>query len=130
MGMNQQTAVTQSQYEQTGISAFFSVDNLNKLHSLMYDKTVKAGSCLFWEDDPAEYLYYVKKGRVKLTKSTDTGNKITLYLYNEGDMFGQIVPFQNATQSFDAEIIEDAEFGIIQQKDLETMLWQHGDLGD
>lgn len=111
-----------------GISAFFSSENLDKLKSIMYTKTVMAGCYLFWEGDPADYLYYVKKGHVKLTKTTDNGNKITLYLHNSGDMFGQIDPFQQSTQTFNAEVIEDAEFGIIQQKDLETLLWQHGDL--
>lgn len=111
-----------------GISAFFSVENMDRLKNIMYSKTVTAGSYLFWDGDQADYLYFVKKGQVKLTKSTDNGNKITLYLYNEGDMFGQIDPFQNSTQTFNAEVIEDAEFGIIQQKDLETLLWQHGDL--
>lgn len=111
-----------------GISAFFSAENLDRLKNIMYSKTVMAGSYLFWDGDQADYLYFVKKGQVKLTKSTDNGNKITLYLYNEGDMFGQIDPFQHSTQTFNAEVIEDAEFGIIQQKDLETLLWQHGDL--
>ncbi|MFS0726054.1 Crp/Fnr family transcriptional regulator [Paenibacillus sp. 1P07SE] len=111
-----------------GISAYFSPDNIEKLTSLMYINKVKAGAYLFWDGDSAEYLYYVKSGRVKLTKMTDNGTKITLYLHHAGDMFGQIDPFQQSVQSFNAEVIEDAEIGIIQHKDLETMLWQHGDL--
>jgi CRP/FNR family transcriptional regulator len=113
---------------QGGIAAFFSQENLEKLKNIMYSKTMKAGSYLFWEGDPADYLYYVKKGRVKLTKTAGTGTKITLYLHHAGDMFGQIDPFQESANTFNAEVIEDAEFGIIQQKDLETLLWQHGDL--
>ncbi|GBF76904.1 hypothetical protein PA598K_05417 [Paenibacillus sp. 598K] len=119
---DRQTAAAQ------GISAYFTPDNIEKLTSLMYVHKVKAASYLFWDGDPAEYLYYVKSGRVKLTKMTDNGSKITLYLHHAGDMFGQIDPFQQSVQSFNAEVIEDAEIGIIQQKDLETMLWQHGDL--
>jgi CRP/FNR family transcriptional regulator len=111
-----------------GISAFFTPDNLEKLKGIMYTKTVKAESYLFWDGDPADYLYYVKKGRVKLTKTTNSGNKITLYTHYTGDMFGQINAFQQATQTFNAEVLEDSEFGIIQQKDLEILLWQHGDL--
>ncbi|WP_020619598.1 Crp/Fnr family transcriptional regulator [Paenibacillus daejeonensis] len=121
-------AAQEQQPAAQGISAYFSPDNIEKLTSLMYVNKVKAGAYLFWDGDPAEYLYYVKSGRVKLTKMTDNGSKITLYLHHTGDMFGQIDPFQQSVQSFNAEVIEDAEIGIIQQKDLETMLWQHGDL--
>ncbi|NHN33618.1 Crp/Fnr family transcriptional regulator [Paenibacillus agricola] len=111
-----------------GISNFFSAENLERLKSIMYTKSAKADSFLFWEGDRADYLYYVKKGLVKLTKTTDTGSKITLYLHHADDLFGQIDPFQESAHTFNAEVIEDAEFGIIQQKDLETLLWQHGDL--
>jgi CRP/FNR family cyclic AMP-dependent transcriptional regulator len=111
-----------------GLTAIFSPENIAKLKSIMYTKTVKADSYLFWDGDPADYLYYVRSGRVKLTKTTDQGNKITLYLHYAGDMFGQIDPFLQSAQTFNAEVIEDAEFGIIQKKDLETLLWQHGDL--
>jgi CRP-like cAMP-binding protein len=112
----------------SGISNFFSPENMEKLQSIMYSKSVKANSYLFWEGDATEYLYYVNKGRVKLTKSGETGTKITMYLHHAGDLFGQIDPFQESLQSFNAEVTEDAEFGIIQQKDLEPLLWQHGDL--
>lgn len=129
MVMNEYTQTNVSEEKGTeGIAAFFSPENLEKLKSIMYTKFVKADSYLFWDGDPADYLYYVKKGRVKITKTTDNGNKITLYLHYAGDMFGQIDPFQQSFQTFNAEVIEDAEFGIIQQKDLETLLWQHRDL--
>lgn len=111
-----------------GIDAFFSPDSFSKLSSIMNNKTVMSGSYLFWEGEAADHLYYVKKGRVKLTKTTDSGNKMTLYLHHAGDLFGQMDPFQTNTQTFNAEVIEDAEFGIIEQKDLELLLWQHKDL--
>lgn len=111
-----------------GISNFFSAENMERLQSIMYTKHAKADTLLFWEGDPADYLYYIKKGLVKLTKTTDAGTKVTLYLHHTDDMFGQIDPFQESLHTFNAEVIEDAEFGIIQQKDLETLLWQHGDL--
>ncbi|AEI39986.1 Crp/Fnr family transcriptional regulator [Paenibacillus mucilaginosus] len=111
-----------------GIRAFFTDENLEKLKGIMYSKQVKAGSYLFWEGEPANHLYYMKKGSIKLSKTTDAGNKITLYIHHTGDLFGQITPFQQSLLSYDAEVTEDAEIGIIQQKDLEILLWQHGDL--
>jgi CRP/FNR family cyclic AMP-dependent transcriptional regulator len=111
-----------------GIANIFSPDDMAKLHSIMYTKAVKANSYLFWEGDPSEYLYYVRKGRVKLTKSNKNGTKITMYIHHAEDLFGQIDPFQESFQSFNAEVIEDAEFGIIQQKDLQLLLWQNSDL--
>lgn len=91
-------AYNQSKEEQTkghtGIAAFFSPENAARLNSIMYPKTVSAGSNLYWDGDPADYVYYIRKGQIKLTKTTDDGNKITLYMHHAGDLFGQIDPFQ------------------------------------
>lgn len=112
----------------TGVAAFFTKENFNKLKGIMYTKKVDEHGRLFQEGESAEFMYYVRKGRVKLTKTTDTGNKITLYLHHTGDMFGQITPFQPSIQPFSAEVIEDAEFGVIDQRDLERLLLHNGDL--
>lgn len=51
-----------------------------------------------------------------------------MYLHQQGDLLGQMDPFQDSVHGFSAEITEDAQVGIIQRKDLEVLLWQHGDL--
>jgi len=106
----------------------FSPENLSKLKEIMYDHKVAAGSYLFWEGDAADKLYFMKTGRVKITKSSDEGKSFILYMYGQGDLFGQLDPFHDSNHNFNAEVVEDSVIGIIQQKDLETLLWQHGDL--
>lgn len=106
----------------------FSADNLVKLQQIMYETKVASGSHLFWEGDTADKLYFIKSGRVKITKSSDEGRQFILYMYQEGDMFGQVDPFRKSSHVFNAEIIEDSVVGVILQKDLEVLLWQNGDL--
>ncbi|MCY9667040.1 Crp/Fnr family transcriptional regulator [Paenibacillus alginolyticus] len=111
-----------------GILAFFSEENFHKLQSIMYVKHAEKGDYLFWEGDVADKLYYVMKGGVRITKLSETGKSFILSLHQTGDLFGQIDPFQNSVQSYSAEVTEDCEIGVIQRKDLEVLLWQHGDL--
>lgn len=111
-----------------GTSRFFSADSFAKLQSIMYRKPIEKGSVLFWEGDPADKLYFVRRGRVRITKTSDSGRHITLYLLQRGDLFGQLDPFQDQVHTFNAEVLEDGEIGIIQVADLEVLLWQHGDL--
>ncbi|WP_249862638.1 Crp/Fnr family transcriptional regulator [Paenibacillus konkukensis] len=106
----------------------FSEENLSKLKEIMYDHKVSAGSYLFWEGDSADKLYFMNQGRVKITKTSDEGKSFILYMYGQGDLFGQLDPFQQSVHNFNAEVMEDSSIGIIQQRDLETLLWQHGDL--
>ncbi|MFH5185254.1 Crp/Fnr family transcriptional regulator [Paenibacillus sp. TAB 01] len=106
----------------------FSGENLFRLQQMMYDLPLESGSHLFWEGELADKLYYVKSGRIQLTKSSEAGRQFILYMHQEGDMFGQIDPFHQSRHSFDAEVIEDSVIGVLLQSDLEGLLWQNGGL--
>ncbi|UFJ41763.1 Crp/Fnr family transcriptional regulator [Brevibacillus humidisoli] len=106
----------------------FSEKVFSKLKEIMSEKLFPAGTHLFSEGDPADKLYYLSQGKVRITKAVDDGKSLIVYLYHEGDMFGQIDPFATSTHYFGAEIIADATVGIVQQRELEALLRQHGDL--
>lgn len=111
-----------------GLAPVLSQESFEKLESIMYIKQVERGNCLFWEGDVADKLYFVFEGRVRTTKTSDSGRTLTLYLHQKGDLIGQMDPFQESMNSFTAEVTEDAKVGVIQRKDLEVLLWQHSDL--
>ncbi|MBP1153716.1 MULTISPECIES: Crp/Fnr family transcriptional regulator [unclassified Paenibacillus] len=111
-----------------GLQQYFTLENVERLTGIMYSKKVQKGSGLFWEGDKAEYLYYIKQGRVKITKSADNGGSLTLYLHHVGDLIGYGDGMTDSAYLLGAEAIEDCDLGLIQRKDLEVLLWQHGDL--
>ncbi|CAM3043312.1 Crp/Fnr family transcriptional regulator [Paenibacillus sediminis] len=110
------------------VNTFFTEGNFNKLQSIMYYRHVSAGSNLFWEGDEAGKLYYIRSGRVKLKKSTDEGRDFILSICRQGDLIGEYGGWGPLHFTYSAEVIENAEIGIIQEKDLEVLLYQHGDL--
>ncbi|MED5017525.1 Crp/Fnr family transcriptional regulator [Paenibacillus chibensis] len=113
--------------EARGNTSCFSDQNLDRLMVIMKDRIVPEGSHLFWEGDVSDKLFYVKRGRIKLTKSTDEGKELILYMYQTGDMVGQADPFFSSKHSFTAEVLEESEIGVIDTKDLEVLICQHCD---
>ncbi|MFD1773071.1 Crp/Fnr family transcriptional regulator [Paenibacillus rhizophilus] len=113
--------------EAHGNTNCFSEQNFNRLLVTMKERLVPEGSHLFWEGDYSDKLFYIKRGRVKLTKSTDEGKELILYMYQAGDMVGQADPFFSTKHSFTAEVIEESEVGVIEHKDLEILICQHCD---
>ena len=93
----------------------------------MKDRIIPEGSHLFWEGDLSDKLYYIKRGRIKLTKSTDEGKELILYMYQTGDLVGQADLFFSTKHSFNAEILEESEVGVIEHKDLEMLICQHSE---
>ncbi|WP_040951389.1 Crp/Fnr family transcriptional regulator [Gorillibacterium massiliense] len=106
----------------------FSEENFKLLEQIMYESKFAAGTHLYWEGDSSDKFYFVKSGSVKITKSNDEGKLFILYMHHDGDLFGQIDGLQGSTHSNNAEVLEDSVIGVIQSKDLEILMWQHGNL--
>ncbi|WP_438434491.1 Crp/Fnr family transcriptional regulator [Gorillibacterium sp. sgz500922] len=121
---------TQTNLDQVlpGNTSVFSEENFSILREIMYEQKFPIGSHLYWEGDLADKLFYLKSGRVKITKSTDEGKELILYMHQSGDMLGQIDPFHNSRQAFSATALEECTVGLLQQSDLEILIWQHGEL--
>jgi CRP/FNR family transcriptional regulator len=110
-----------------GIDRFFPADQFERIRELMYPRRAEAGTYLFWEGEPTGKLYYIHSGKVKLRKSTEDGRDFILSILQAGDMLCEPEDGMRAVHSFSAEVIEDAELGVIQWSDLEILLYRHGD---
>jgi CRP-like cAMP-binding protein len=106
----------------------FSDRNMSIMLEKMSEQRIKAGSHLFWEGEPADKLYLIRSGRIKITKSSDEGKELILHMYQPGDMFGQLYPFQSTVHSFCAKSIEDCVVYILNQKDLEHLIVESNNL--
>jgi len=114
--------------EKIANSSCFSTSNLLLLKSMMSEMKVEADSCLFWEGDPADKLYFIEKGKVKLSKANEDGKEFVFFVFREGDFLGQADPYSASSQIFTAKAEEDCIIGTISKQDLESVLWQNSTL--
>ncbi|NMO96847.1 Crp/Fnr family transcriptional regulator [Paenibacillus lemnae] len=110
-----------------GNTRCFTELNRNRLLGTTVYRVAPKGSLLFWEGDLSDKLFYIKNGRVKLTKSTEEGKELVLYMYQAGDLIGHADLFTRTRHSFSAEVLEKSEIGVIDYKSLEELICQHGD---
>lgn len=114
--------------QETRANFCISPENMKRLQEIMIDQKVTKDSPLFWEHDAADKVYYIKKGKIKVTKNSNDGKVFILYVFREGDFVGQLDPYTDSTQQFNGIAIEDSVVGVIHKQDLETLLWQYSDL--
>ncbi len=114
--------------QETRTNFCISPENMKRLQEIMIDQKVTKDSPLFWEHDAADKVYYIKKGKIKVTKNSNDGKVFILYVFREGDFVGQLDPYTDSTQQFNGIAIEDSVVGVIHKQDLETLLWQYSDL--
>jgi CRP-like cAMP-binding protein len=119
---------TREVFAQGGETAeFFGEENFSRLKSIMYPKQVARGAFLFWEGDLADKLYYIRSGQIHLTKSTEEGKDLILSILHMGDLIGEMDGSEETLHSFSAIAVEPADIGVIHKKDLDILLYRHGD---
>lgn len=112
-------------YQNTDI---FSKQTFQYLESIMHSKKVEKDHYLFVDNDPADRLYYLRKGQIKITKMNEEGKELVLYIFQEGDLIGELGNSLNSLYNYSARATRGCDVGVIQQKDLERMISQHGEV--
>lgn len=65
--------------------------NLESWYSLFADSPtigIKKNKIIFHKDDPLQYVYFIKKGRVRSSIFDDNGQEKTILIYSSGSIFG------------------------------------------
>jgi CRP-like cAMP-binding protein len=110
-----------------GFKQYITDDYFALMEEIMNVRKFKKGSFLFWEGEPADMLYYVRSGHVKLMKSTEEGKNLIISVQQPGDLIAEMHGAFGTYHSYSAEAVTDLEIGVINRKDLDGLLRVHGD---
>ncbi|WP_027085941.1 Crp/Fnr family transcriptional regulator [Cohnella panacarvi] len=111
-----------------GITSFLTAAQFELLEEIMAPKRAKAGTVLFWEGEPCNKLIYVRSGKVMLRKTTEDGKSLILSILQAGDLIGELGGGHGVAHGYSAEVVDNAELGIIAWKDIDMLFVQHSDL--
>ncbi|SHJ45684.1 transcriptional regulator, Crp/Fnr family [Geosporobacter subterraneus DSM 17957] len=103
-------------------------ESLEKISSITQEKRYRKGAIIFMEGDKGEALYFIKSGKVKISKLSNDGRELILNIYGSGDVFAEVTLFNNVMYPATAEVMEDAVVGVIMNGDLEELVRQNADL--
>ncbi|APV43858.1 cAMP-binding domain of CRP or a regulatory subunit of cAMP-dependent protein kinase [Dehalogenimonas formicexedens] len=78
--------------------------------------------CLFNEGEPANSVFIVAKGRIKLFKTSEFGKEIVLGYLTANQLFGEEVLFDDSLRSFAAVAAEDTRLCACYKSDFEGLL--------
>ncbi len=93
-------------------SAFF------KKYSTRPPITIKAGKTIFFEGDQPEKLYFIKRGFVKLYRTSPEGRSTIIYLYGPGSILAlRALTSGDKTLKHTAESMTESEIITMSEKD-------------
>ena len=112
------------------ISIFSELESefLEEIYKISRVRKYEKGRIIFMEGEPGEAFFYIKSGLVKISKLSRDGREHILHVLNEGHVFAEVTLFSNTEYPATAEVLEDAEIGIIKNEDLEKVIKENPDL--
>lgn len=97
---------------------------MQTLARLCVTRSLGAQEILFQKNDPADALYAVRRGAIRIATGTAEGRQLTLNLLGPGDVFGEVAVLDGFPRTADAAATEPTELFVIRRRDLLDLLAQ------
>ncbi|HEY6006902.1 MAG TPA: Crp/Fnr family transcriptional regulator [Geobacteraceae bacterium] len=92
-------------------------------------RNLSSGEILFRQGDPAQSMYLIKRGSVKLWKVTEEGRVLTLDIRKAGDLLGESVLLEEGEYPVAATCMEPTLTCGIDRKTFEELVVKHPTVG-
>ena len=118
---------------ETGLSRFIDeakgYEDLKKLSNDRKTKTFKGKDVIFFEGDYPKYLYFVKSGKVKLTKTNEYGKEFIISVLEKGSFIGYTALIAEENYTYGAvSMKEGTELSLIPKGDFLQLLLKNRDV--
>ncbi len=94
-------------------------EEFNKITNL---RKYKKDEIIFFEGEPGNMLFIIDKGRVKLVKMTKNGDEQILNIFKSGEIFAEVVIFDDDNYPATAIAVEDSSLYVVNKADFEKLL--------
>jgi CRP/FNR family transcriptional regulator, cyclic AMP receptor protein len=98
-------------------------DSLLKVEKCCEERPVRSRQIIFLIDQKHEHVFILRSGRVKLTKSSQSGKEVIVALVSPQEVFGEAGLFSNtSTYTCSCEAMEDSVLLCFKRQDLEDIV--------
>ncbi|HZK18541.1 MAG TPA: Crp/Fnr family transcriptional regulator [Clostridia bacterium] len=95
---------------------------LKEIENVVIERTYPKGHIIFIEGETGEAIFFLKKGCIKISKQSEDGREHILHYIHPGEVFAEVVLFDNEGYPATAEATEDAEVGLIRNRDVDKII--------
>ena len=101
---------------------------LQEISEIAIEKKFRKGTVIFMEGERGEAVFFIKTGKVKISKLSSDGRELILNIYGSGDVFAEVTLFNDVSYPATAEVIEDVTVWMILNERMEEMVKKNSEL--
>lgn len=88
----------------------------------------ESGETIYFPGESADTIYILKKGQVRLSRSSPEGRLLTLALLEPGEIFGELTLDEDGEQSVRAGVVQDSLVCWVSRRNFLNFLSEHPEL--
>lgn len=96
----------------------FSPQETALLQRIGVPLTVQPGAMLYFEGEPADKIYYIKKGRVRVFRNFSSGREVTLDVVEAGHIIGESAFVEHSTRPATVQAVNTVQLVSCRAADL------------
>ena len=108
--------------QKTALFRGSSKDELDLIIGLFQERQIQPNATIFTEKMPAEALYIVKSGSVRITMMVGEGEEMGLLLLGPGEFFGELALVHEDVRLVNARAETAVELLLLTRKDFQVLL--------
>jgi len=102
-----------------------SAEEMEALSSSSSSRSFPKNTVVIHENDPADSLFIIESGKVKVYCSDKNGKEFIMNTQSEGDYFGELALLDDSSRSASVRTVEKSSFCIIYKDDFNRVLEEH-----
>jgi CRP/FNR family transcriptional regulator, cyclic AMP receptor protein len=108
--------------KRTSLFADMELRELEQVAKTTPYRHFKAGAVIYHMEDPADAIYFIRTGLVKISKYFPSGKEAILAVLGQYDVFGELLLTPEERRPHQAEAIEDTTLIVLPRPELERLL--------
>lgn len=100
-------------------------DVLDRIRTSVFEVRLQKGQILFTEGEPAQAMYGLRSGQVKIYKVSPDGREQVLRIMGPGECFNEVPVFDEGSNPANAQALEPAVLWGIRRADMRRLVEEH-----
>lgn len=103
-------------------------DKMMELNRIISDREIKGDEPIYFANEPSKTIYFLKTGRVKITKYLLDGSEKIIAIINPGEIFGEMAYLDENQRTDYAVTVEPSLICAINKNDLSSFIEKNPEL--
>lgn len=111
--------------ERVPIFSNLTTEEMLEIASITSEKTFEKGEMIYMAGDSSDNLYVIHKGKVKITRLTESGKEQVIRILGPGEFLGELSLFSSVAMTDNGEAIEKVTMCMISGEKLKALMTRY-----